>query len=679
MKKIIACMSVLLIVIGSFAVVPVQADTTYGLNQTWRVAGQWEFKVTNVQTHEKCNQYSTEEGEQVVIITYQYKNTGYKGSFVDLYMLPSEVYDEYGNAASTYSCTHILPNHELKINGTSIITSMAYILPKTSKSITVHMEKYTDARSRQSADFKVNVGSSAPTYVWNTSHIAGAGDYDYKNNETWRVADNWELTVTGARTHQLCNQFYDGLGEQVVLIDYNYKNIGYTGKSMGLYINLDQVYDEFGNAASTYPCTHDAFPKELNVKGTSCSASSAVILPKTSKYIFVTFEEYDKDINRQEVTYVVSINGTAVPEKALVSSVKLSKTSLTLTIGKTATLTATVSPSNASDKSVSWTSSNTSVATVDSNGRITAIGAGTATITVTAIDGSGKKASCKVTVNASAPKLVAIYNSAKGADIRWKPQAGVTTYYLMRKYNGVWSDVRPLPASSLTKDGSNYKYIDTEIAGNYGTGYIYSIAVMSNGKLVYDTRGLPLYRLKQPTISSITSTAKGTVTLTWTKENCHGYEIQYSSDNGSTWTKYPRIDSGTTVSQTIGGLDPGIRYAFRIRCQKTNKDRGTTWSQYSAWRSVTVSSGQSSSSSSSQSSSGSSSGQSSGSSSSGSSSSATVFNDSSTVYYVSSGSVYHLYSGCRSLARSKNIHTTTLGEARAMGRSLCKNCQNMSH
>ena len=80
------------------------------------------------------------------------------------------------------------------------------------------------------------------------------------------------------------------------------------------------------------------------------------------------------------------------------TGVSINKTSATLTSkGATVSLTATVSPSNATNKSVTWKSSNTSVATVDSNGKVTAVGNGTATITVTTNSG-GKTATCNVTV-----------------------------------------------------------------------------------------------------------------------------------------------------------------------------------------------------------------------------------------------------------------------------------------
>ena len=88
-----------------------------------------------------------------------------------------------------------------------------------------------------------------------------------------------------------------------------------------------------------------------------------------------------------------------------VSGVALDKTSAELQVGKTLTLTAAVTPDNATDKAVAWTSSNDAVATVDANGVVTAKAEGTATITATA---GGKTATCTVTVKA-APRYY--YNS----------------------------------------------------------------------------------------------------------------------------------------------------------------------------------------------------------------------------------------------------------------------------
>ncbi|MDR0426079.1 MAG: Ig-like domain-containing protein [Clostridiales bacterium] len=82
-----------------------------------------------------------------------------------------------------------------------------------------------------------------------------------------------------------------------------------------------------------------------------------------------------------------------------VGGVSLNGSNMVLTIGNTERLTATVSPGNATDKTVTWSTSDNRVATVDADGLVTAVAAGTATVTVTTADG-GKTASCTVTVSA---------------------------------------------------------------------------------------------------------------------------------------------------------------------------------------------------------------------------------------------------------------------------------------
>ena len=81
-----------------------------------------------------------------------------------------------------------------------------------------------------------------------------------------------------------------------------------------------------------------------------------------------------------------------------VDNIKLNKTATVMNVGDTETLTVTVEPANATNKTVTWSSSNTDVATVDESGKVTAIGKGTTLITATANDDSGVQATCTVTV-----------------------------------------------------------------------------------------------------------------------------------------------------------------------------------------------------------------------------------------------------------------------------------------
>ena len=86
------------------------------------------------------------------------------------------------------------------------------------------------------------------------------------------------------------------------------------------------------------------------------------------------------------------------PQTVLCTSIALDNTSAVMNIGETMQLAATVFPANAANKTVTWTSSDRSVATVSSNGLVTALSTGSATITATTTDGTNLSASCNVTV-----------------------------------------------------------------------------------------------------------------------------------------------------------------------------------------------------------------------------------------------------------------------------------------
>ena len=89
---------------------------------------------------------------------------------------------------------------------------------------------------------------------------------------------------------------------------------------------------------------------------------------------------------------------TVTPEIIPVSQITLNKTETSISVGNSETLTATVAPENAANKALTWASSDEAVATVAPDGTVTAVKAGAATITATAADGSGKSATCTVTV-----------------------------------------------------------------------------------------------------------------------------------------------------------------------------------------------------------------------------------------------------------------------------------------
>ena len=113
-----------------------------------------------------------------------------------------------------------------------------------------------------------------------------------------------------------------------------------------------------------------------------------------SGYVFFEDASYTIWIDTATKTYDVN---TTIYATSPVKSITLDKTALSLYVNDTETLTATVMPVTAS-KTLNWSSSDDTVATVDESGKVTAVGKGTATITAASIDGSGKTATCTVTV-----------------------------------------------------------------------------------------------------------------------------------------------------------------------------------------------------------------------------------------------------------------------------------------
>ena len=119
---------------------------------------------------------------------------------------------------------------------------------------------------------------------------------------------------------------------------------------------------------------------------------------------------------KESLTNTTKSKTVTVTDPNAVTGVSLNKTTLELNPGSSSTLTATVTPSAASNKNVTWSSSNTAVATVSSSGVVKGVKAGTATITVRTAVG-GKTATCKVTVKDVVPTGISLNKSSMGLSI----------------------------------------------------------------------------------------------------------------------------------------------------------------------------------------------------------------------------------------------------------------------
>ena len=161
-------------------------------------------------------------------------------------------------------------------------------------------------------------------------------------------------------------------------------------------------------------------PSRIEIIEGGSAALSASVSPEAASDRAVSWSSSDRSVAAVDKTGTVqglkpgtaTVTATAegksgtcavtVKAKAVnVTEVTLDKTELTLTEGETETLTATVKPDNADNLKVTWSSDKTEIATVDGAGKVTAVKAGEAVVTVTTEDG-GKTATCKVTVKAKA-------------------------------------------------------------------------------------------------------------------------------------------------------------------------------------------------------------------------------------------------------------------------------------
>jgi len=137
----------------------------------------------------------------------------------------------------------------------------------------------------------------------------------YTVGQKWTVAGQWEFTVDSVTVHRFCNNqapsddSYFG-GEEVVFVNYTYKNLGYQKNGLGLYIcathfeTLDQNLD----FASNYPCTHEKIPKRIEV-GKNHTASEAFVLKEDSSHIVLNVSIYRSDKSvKENATFVLKIS-----------------------------------------------------------------------------------------------------------------------------------------------------------------------------------------------------------------------------------------------------------------------------------------------------------------------------------------------------------------------------------
>lgn len=231
--------------------------------------------------------------------------------------------------------------------------------------------------------------------------------YDwYSDNDSYATvvsSTRYNATVRGIKAtssckiYFRCSYFIDGYYRTMDFY-YTIKVIGRDVSVTDISLNHSSLSLKEGSTAQLTPYIYPSNATNQNVSWQSSNTSVATV----SVYGLVSAKSAGTT-----TVYCRATDGSGAYAKCIVdveaskvyvSAITLNKTSASMQTGETVQLSASVSPTSATDKSVSWTSSSTSVATVTSDGLVMAKSPGTATVTCRAKDGSGKSAACTITV-----------------------------------------------------------------------------------------------------------------------------------------------------------------------------------------------------------------------------------------------------------------------------------------
>lgn len=251
------------------------------------------------------------------------------------------------------------------------------------------------------------------------------------------------------------------------------------------------------------------------------------------------------------------------------SSISLSQTTMTLTAGGSGTLTASTQPVNHTSGQVTWSSSDTSVATV-ADGVVSALSPGTAVITAKI---GSVSARCTVTVRISAPALKKASGTAYGKiTITWTACRGASGYRIYRKRKGgKWTSVAFVAGQTKTSYTDTVKDLRT---------YIYTVRSyrVVGGKRrysSYDRIGVSAAAVPARTKMTGSSVSSAGIRVKWKKVLCDGYRIFRKMKGSSRYVLVGTVSSSRTVSFTDSSAKAGKTYTYTV-CPFFRKGKKTS-------------------------------------------------------------------------------------------------------
>lgn len=338
-------------------------------------------------------------------------------------------------------------------------------------------------------------------------------------------------------------------GKTLTNVEFNGPNK--TAYTAGEALDLDGVTVTGVYGETKVPVSADAYTVDV----------SAFNKDKAGTYdIKVSYEGYS-------ATFKVTVTKTEEEkpeEPVLVNKISFAKNSYNVAKGKSVAVAATVSPENAANKNITWSSSNTKVATVDANGKVTGKAYGVATITAKAADGSNITASCKVTVGY---KITYKLNGGKNH------ASNPSSYYNSK-----------VTFKSPTRKGYTFKGFYTD------KKFKKKITSIKKGTKKDITVYAKWEKMKKPAKAVLKSVkaGKGSMTITMGKKasGVKGYQIVYGTDKKVKKNKVTVTTTGT--KKKVKSLKKGRTYYVKARAYKLDSAGKKVYGSYSSVKKVNI-------------------------------------------------------------------------------------------
>ena len=248
-----------------------------------------------------------------------------------------------------------------------------------------------------------------------TKEVDGTSETISTTNKVIKIVVPFDF---GGKSNVAVVRYHDNKAEKLNAVGTETDGTYQTDEANGFLYIYAMQFSTYAVAyeVTRYTVTFDASGSTVSPassKTTSAGTLSTLPTPARSGYSFTGWytsggtKVTTSTVFKEDTTIYARWQQDAPPPPPVdptvpVRGISLDKTSLTLTVGQTERLIAAIQPSNATNKSVVWSSGDPSVAAVDSNGNVTARAPGTAVITVRTVSG-GYRATCTVTVRASEP------------------------------------------------------------------------------------------------------------------------------------------------------------------------------------------------------------------------------------------------------------------------------------